>query len=79
MTPAARLQEVLQAMTSLAADDPGSLDRLVDIVPAPAPWWPHAAGWFLVGAALLFARGYCQHNTVRARLAGDADRRAAFS
>lgn len=35
-------------------DDPGSLDRLHDIVtPPPVPWWPPAPGWYAVGAAAL--------------------------
>jgi hypothetical protein len=37
-------------MTRLT-DDPGSLDRLHDIVvPPPAAWWPPAPAWYAVGA-----------------------------
>jgi hypothetical protein len=33
--------------------DPGSLDRLHDIVlPAPAPWWPPAPAWYVLGGLL---------------------------
>jgi hypothetical protein len=33
------------------ATDPGSLDRLHDIVtPPPAPWWPPAPAWYALGA-----------------------------
>jgi hypothetical protein len=33
------------------ADDPGSLDRLHDIMaPPPAPWWPPAPAWYVLGA-----------------------------
>lgn len=29
--------------------DPYSLDRLQDIIaPAPTPWWPPAAGWYVI-------------------------------
>jgi hypothetical protein len=36
------------------ADDPGSLDRLHDIVtPPPVPWWPPAPAWYALGAIVL--------------------------
>jgi len=39
-----------------AADDPGSLDNLHDIItPTPAPFWPPAPGWY--GVAVLLATG----------------------
>src|SRR5689334_20480789 len=38
----------------LQAADPGSLDRLHDIVmPPPAPWWPPAPAWYVLGCLLL--------------------------
>lgn len=48
----------VRAVLPTAADDPGRLDRLADIVsPPPAPWWPPAPGWYVVAgiaaAALL--------------------------
>jgi hypothetical protein len=34
--------------------DPGSLDRLHDIITPPAaPWWPPATGWYVLGALVL--------------------------
>src|SRR5262245_63229264 len=34
--------------------DPGSLDRLNDIVvPPPVPWWPPAPAWYAVGIIVL--------------------------
>ncbi|MEM7145274.1 MAG: DUF4381 domain-containing protein [Verrucomicrobiota bacterium] len=48
--------------------DPASLDNLRDLVtPPPAPWWPPAPGWFVLGAiafaaALVLAlRAYRSH------------------
>ena len=38
--------------------DPGSLDRLHDIVsPPPAPWWPPAPGWYALGLIVLLLLG----------------------
>jgi Domain of unknown function (DUF4381) len=38
------------------SSDAASLDRLRDIVvPAPAPWWPPAPGWYWVLGAVLLA------------------------
>ncbi len=38
--------------------DPGSLDRLHDIVtPPPVPWWPQAPGWYVVGTVALVLLG----------------------
>lgn len=38
--------------------DPGSLDRLHDIVaPVPVPWWPPAPGWHVVGGLALVLLG----------------------
>jgi hypothetical protein len=38
--------------------DPGSLDRLHDIVtPPPVPWWPPAPGWYVVGGVGLVLLG----------------------
>jgi hypothetical protein len=38
--------------------DPGSLNRLHDIVaPPPVPWWPPAPGWYVVGAVGLVLLG----------------------
>jgi hypothetical protein len=42
----------------MADPDPGSLDRLHDIVaPAPVPWWPPAPGWYVVGGLVLVLLG----------------------
>lgn len=41
-------------------DDPGSLNRLHDIVePAAVPWWPPAPAWYVVGILLMAACGIC--------------------
>lgn len=58
MTELLPAASAVPAVLFAAADDPGSLDRLVDIVsPPPAPWWPPAPGWSVVAglaaAALL--------------------------
>src|SRR5262245_4153617 len=35
------------------SNDPASLERLHDIVlPIPAPWWPAAPAWYLLGGLL---------------------------
>jgi len=40
-------------------DDVASLANLHDIVvPAPVPWWPPAAGWFVLALALLSLIGW---------------------
>jgi hypothetical protein len=42
----------------VADTDPGSLDRLHDIVtPGPVPWWPPAPGWYVVGGVGLVLLG----------------------
>jgi uncharacterized protein YjiS (DUF1127 family) len=42
----------------MADTDPGSLDRLHDIVtPPPVSWWPPAPGWYLVGVVGLILVG----------------------
>jgi hypothetical protein len=42
----------------MADTDPGSLDRLHDIVIAPpVPWWPPPPGWYVVGSIVLAAVG----------------------
>jgi len=36
------------------SDDPGSLDRLHDVIaPPPAPWWPPAPGWWIAGGLIV--------------------------
>jgi hypothetical protein len=36
--------------------DPASLENLRDLaLPAPAPWWPPAPGWWILGAGLVTA------------------------
>jgi hypothetical protein len=35
------------------SDDPGSLDRLHDLVaPPPVPWWPPAPAWYALGVVV---------------------------
>lgn len=65
---------------TLFADDPGSLDRLHDLVaPPPVPWWPPASAWFALGAivfvllALLVWRGVAWWLQNRYRRAGLAE------
>ncbi len=42
------------AASSSPVMDPGSLDRLRDIViPEPISWWPPSVGWWVLGATLL--------------------------
>lgn len=63
---------------SLAMDDPGSLDRLADIVTAPpAPWWPPAPGWVLL-AALLLAAGLWRLAKAAIRWRANAYRRVGL-
>jgi hypothetical protein len=49
---------------AMAADDPGSLDNLHDIItPAPVPFWAPAPGWYgvavLLAAAVIYALRRC--------------------
>ena len=60
-------------------DDPGNLNRLQDIVmPDPAPWWPLAPGWYVVGAIILAAVTYVSVRAVR-KYRANAYRRAGLA
>jgi len=68
----------LTMTASLAVDDPGSLDRLADIVTAPpAASWPPAPGWILL-AALLLAAGLWRLAKEAIRWRANAYRRAGL-
>jgi hypothetical protein len=59
--------------------DPGSLDRLHDIVtPPPVPWWPPAPGWWVVGAVVAALLGVAAWAAL-ARWRRDRYRRAALA
>ncbi len=59
-------------------NDPGSLDRLHDIVlPPPVPWWPPAPGWYAVAAVALALLGFALWTTA-ARWRRNRYRRAAM-
>jgi hypothetical protein len=58
--------------------DPGSLDRLHDIVaPSPVPWWPPAPGWYVLGAVGMTLLGVAAWAAV-ARWRRDRYRREAL-
>ena len=59
--------------------DPGDLSRLEDIVvPDPAPWWPLAAGWYVVIGLGLLGLAVFGFRAWR-RWKADAYRRAALA
>ena len=47
-------------------DDPGSLQKLNDIVQAGAvPWWPPAPGWYVLAGALVLAAVWAAYRGLR--------------
>jgi len=63
----------------MAAPDPGSLERLHDIVVSPpVPFWPPAPGWYVVALVLVMAAGWACWWIIH-RWRANAYRRAALA
>ncbi|BCX49632.1 alpha-2 type XI collagen [Haloferula helveola] len=61
------------------AEDPGSLDKLHDIVlPDAVPWWPPAPGWIVLAVVVLAALSLLTRRQLKHRKA-NAYRRAALA
>ena len=70
---------MLRELSDVAAPDPGSLERLHDIVTfPPAPFWPPAPGWYVLSLALVIATGWACWWTVHHRRT-NAYRRTALT